>query len=61
VRATEERRRELVEEGKRVRHPIYREGEAEESQGQGETAMALRLSSTARESNGERRGGETAH
>jgi hypothetical protein len=50
-----------MEEGERVRCPIYREGEAEESQGEEETAMALRLSSTARGSNGERRGGETAH
>jgi hypothetical protein len=36
-----------VEEGKRVRCPIYREGEAEESQGERETAMASRRSSMA--------------
>jgi hypothetical protein len=36
-----------VEEGKRVRCPIYREGEAEESQGERETTMASRRSSMA--------------
>jgi hypothetical protein len=36
-----------VEEGKRVRCPIYREGEAEESQGKRETTMASRRSSMA--------------
>jgi hypothetical protein len=36
-----------VQEGKRVRCPIYREEEAEESQGEGEKAMASRWSSMA--------------